>query len=65
MLPGKDYSSLSEYGLAIRPDSRIIDNSVGEAQRVEIIKALYRGRVLILDEPTAVLPPKRRKTCSK
>ncbi|HBN94674.1 MAG TPA: ABC transporter ATP-binding protein [Firmicutes bacterium] len=47
-----------EYGLAVRPDSKIMDNSVGEAQRVEILKALYRGaEVLILDEPTAVLTP--------
>ena len=47
-----------EYGLAVRPESKIMDNSVGEAQRVEILKALYRGaEVLILDEPTAVLTP--------
>jgi len=56
----------AEYGLAIRPDSRIIDNSVGEAQRVEIIKALYRGaEVLILDEPTAVLTPQETEDLFK
>ncbi len=50
---------LSErYGLEIDPDARIIDLSVGMQQRVEILKALYQGaRVLILDEPTAVLTP--------
>ena len=46
------------FGLAVRPDARIGDLSVGERQRVEILKALYRGaRILILDEPTAVLTP--------
>jgi simple sugar transport system ATP-binding protein len=48
----------NEYGLPIRPDVKISDISVGEQQRVEIVKALYRGaEVLILDEPTAVLTP--------
>jgi simple sugar transport system ATP-binding protein len=46
------------FGLAIDPDARVGDLSVGERQRVEILKALYRGaRILILDEPTAVLTP--------
>lgn len=55
-----------QYGLALRPDSRIVDNSVGEAQRVEIIKALYRGAdVLILDEPTAVLTPQETEDLFK
>jgi len=46
------------YGLAVDPDARIMDLSVGAQQRVEILKALYQGaRVLILDEPTAVLTP--------
>ncbi|WP_334174296.1 ABC transporter ATP-binding protein [Pseudoxanthobacter sp.] len=49
--------ALSErFGLAIDPDARVGDLSVGERQRVEILKSLYRdARVLILDEPTAVL----------
>jgi ABC-type uncharacterized transport system ATPase subunit len=46
------------YGLAIDPDAKIRDLSVGMQQRVEILKALYQGAsVLILDEPTAVLTP--------
>ena len=45
-------------GLKVDPTARIADLSVGEAQRVEILKALYRGaKILILDEPTAVLSP--------
>ncbi|MHC1770632.1 MAG: ABC transporter ATP-binding protein [Flexilinea sp.] len=50
---------LSEkYGLAINPESLVWTLSVGEQQRVEILKALYRGaEILILDEPTAVLTP--------
>lgn len=47
-----------EYGLTIDPDARIADLSVGEQQRVEILKVLFRGaRILILDEPSAVLTP--------
>ena len=47
-----------EHGLEIEPDAYVQDISVGEQQRVEIVKALYRGaEVLILDEPTAVLTP--------
>ncbi len=46
------------YGLAVDPDAVVRDLPVGTQQRVEILKALYRGaRVLILDEPTAVLTP--------
>jgi len=46
------------YGLKIDPDAYIWQLSVGQQQRVEIIKALYRGAaLLILDEPTAVLTP--------
>ena len=46
------------YGFDVDPDARIEDVSVGEQQRVEILKALYRGaETLILDEPTAVLTP--------
>ncbi|HBD00758.1 MAG TPA: heme ABC transporter ATP-binding protein, partial [Lachnoclostridium sp.] len=44
--------------LAVDPDAKICDISVGMQQRVEILKALYRGaELLILDEPTAVLTP--------
>jgi simple sugar transport system ATP-binding protein len=46
------------YGLAVDPRARIWQLSLGEQQRVEILKALYKdARVLILDEPTAVLTP--------
>ncbi len=45
-------------GLAVTPTRRVAELSVGEAQRVEILKTLFRGaRILILDEPTAVLSP--------
>ena len=48
----------ADFGLSVHPDARIADLSVGERQRVEILKALYRdARILILDEPTAVLTP--------
>ncbi len=48
----------AEVGLPIDPKSRVEDLSVASQQRVEILKALYRrARVLILDEPTAVLAP--------
>ena len=44
--------------MAVDPRARIWQLSVGEQQRVEILKALYReARILILDEPTAVLTP--------
>lgn len=44
------------FGLSVDPDARLGDLSVGEQQRVEILKALYNeARILILDEPTAVL----------
>ncbi|WKB53201.1 ABC transporter ATP-binding protein [Eleftheria terrae] len=47
-----------EFGLAVEPDARVRDLPVGALQRVEILKALYRGaRILILDEPTGVLTP--------
>ncbi len=47
-----------QYGLAVDPDALISDLGVGEKQRVEILKVLYRGaNILILDEPTAVLVP--------
>ena len=46
------------YGVSVNPDAYVWQLSVGEQQRVEIIKALYRGAdLLIMDEPTAVLTP--------
>jgi general nucleoside transport system ATP-binding protein len=56
---GRKVEELSKrYGLDVNPRERIADLSVGVQQRVEILKALYRGaRLLILDEPTAVLTP--------
>jgi ABC-type uncharacterized transport system ATPase subunit len=46
------------YGLRVDPDDLVEDLEVGERQRIEIIKVLYRGAdILILDEPTAVLVP--------
>jgi simple sugar transport system ATP-binding protein len=48
----------TRYGLKIDPDEKIMNLSVGLQQRVEILKALYRkAKILILDEPTAVLTP--------
>jgi ABC-type uncharacterized transport system ATPase subunit len=45
-----------QYGLAVEPDAVVEDTTVGMQQRVEILRALYRGaRILVLDEPTAVL----------
>ena len=47
-----------DFGLAVHPGAKVGRLSVGERQRVEILKALYRdARILILDEPTAVLTP--------
>ena len=56
----KSLEDLAErYGLQVDPDARISDLSVGQQQRVEILKALYRNvELLILDEPTGVLTPK-------
>ena len=49
---------IDDYGLVVNPDVLVSSLSVGERQRVEILKALYRdARILILDEPTAVLTP--------
>ena len=52
----KEFSD--KYNLTVDPDARIWQLSAGEQQRVEIIKALYRGaQILILDEPTSMLTP--------
>ena len=49
---------IENYQMAVQMDKKVMNISVGEMQRVEIIKALYRGAdILILDEPTAVLTP--------
>ncbi|GAU77679.1 ABC transporter ATP-binding protein [Fusibacter sp. 3D3] len=55
----KKVKEISElYGLAVDPNAKIEDITVGMQQRVEILKTLYRGaEILILDEPTAVLTP--------
>lgn len=55
----KKILELSErYGLSVEPDALVRDISVGQQQRVEILKTLYRGAdILIFDEPTAVLTP--------
>ncbi len=47
-----------QYGMKVEPDKLVVDLSIGERQRVEILKVLYRdAKILILDEPTAVLTP--------
>ncbi|MTI81790.1 MAG: ABC transporter ATP-binding protein [Firmicutes bacterium] len=59
----KKIAKLSEsYGLGVNPTAKVWQLSVGERQRVEIVKMLYRGsQLLILDEPTAVLTPQESK----
>lgn len=53
----------SRFGLRVDPDALVGDLTVGEKQRVEILKALYRdARILILDEPTAVLTPQESES---
>ena len=50
--------SVKQYGLDVDPDTLMEDLGVGDRQRVEILKVLYRGaKIIILDEPTAVLVP--------
>ena len=57
---------VDEYGFEVDPDAKVEDISVGMQQRVEILKALYRGAdTLILDEPTAVLTPQEIETLIK
>jgi len=55
----KNVAAASEkFGIQVNPSALVRDLSVGERQRVEILKALYRNaRILIMDEPTAVLVP--------
>jgi general nucleoside transport system ATP-binding protein len=55
-----------QYGLGVDPNAKIWQLSVGEQQRVEILKMLYRNvKLLILDEPTAVLTPQEADELSK
>lgn len=57
-LEAKVLEASDKYGMPVRPDALVRHLSVGERQRVEILKALYRNaNVLIMDEPTAVLVP--------
>ncbi len=55
----RQVAEISErFGLAVDPHAKVRDITVGQQQRVEILKALYRGaEILVLDEPTAVLTP--------
>lgn len=56
----------TQYGMCIDPSAKVWQLTVGEQQRVEIIKALFRGaEILILDEPTAVLTPQEAKDLYK
>ena len=53
----------ADFGLAVDPDKAVAELSVGERQRVEILKVIYReARILILDEPTAVLTPQESQS---
>ena len=56
----------TRYGLVLNPDLRVQDLSVGEQQKVEILKVLFRGaKILILDAPTAVLTPQESEALYK
>lgn len=59
----KEIQALSDrYGLDVDPNKKVYEMSVGEKQTLEIIKVLYRGaKILIMDEPTAVLTPQEIK----
>lgn len=60
----KDLSD--QYGLDLDPDKKVYEMSVGEKQTLEIMKVLYRGaKILIMDEPTAVLTPQEIKKLFK
>lgn len=55
-----------KFGLSVEPDKKIYDMSIGEKQAVEILKVLYQGaKILIMDEPTAVLTPQETKKLFK
>ena len=55
-----------KYGLDVDPTKKIWELSIGEQQRVEILKMLYRGtKVLVLDEPTSVLTPQETRELFK
>ena len=55
-----------QFGLAVDPGALVSDTTVGQQQRIEILKALYRGAdLLILDEPTAVLTPQEAEELFK
>ncbi len=63
MLSQKIQEISEKYGLAVDPDKKIYNMSVGEKQTVEILKVIYRGaEILILDEPTAVLTPQETES---
>src|SRR5690606_4139920 len=56
-------AAAADYGLQVDPAARVAALSVGERQRVEILKALVRGsRILVMDEPTAVLTPQESES---
>ncbi|MDO5114501.1 MAG: ABC transporter ATP-binding protein [Synergistaceae bacterium] len=56
----------AKYGLSVNPEASVWQLSIGEQQRVEILKMLYRGtKVLILDEPTSVLTPQETRELFK
>jgi len=53
-------TTAERFGLQVDPHARVRDLSIGEQQRVGILRALYRGaRIMLLDEPSAVLPPQQ------
>ena len=57
-LAGRIEKVSADYGLPLRPDALVADLSVGERQRIEVVRCLLQEpRLLILDEPTAVLTP--------